>query len=182
MSHLVANCIAACMASVIAVLVIATHAYALTPSGPIVISGQNGRVISGLNVSSTTGPCVQIINSRNVTIEGSNIGPCGVNNSTANSWGIYISGGGNLNIHDNYIHVENRASRCGHTHDGIFITNKASGVAIQNVIAYGQSNIMTWDASDISVIGNFLLNPRGSAACPGDAANLGGTQFQAWSK
>jgi hypothetical protein len=161
-------------------LVSATHALALTASGPIVISGQNGTVISGLSISSTSGPCVQIINSTNITIKDSNIGPCGTSNTTTNSWGVYVGGGSGINIYDNYIHVENMASSCADSHDGIYISNSASTVAIQgNVIAYNERNIRVWGGSNISVTGNFILNPRGAASCS-DPDNLGGDQFQAW--
>src|SRR5207253_571121 len=35
------------------------------------------------------------------------------------------------------------------------------------------------DSANVSVVGNFLLNPRGAAACS-NPDNLGGAQFQAW--
>jgi hypothetical protein len=169
------------LVAAMALLVSATHAHSLTASGPIVISGQNGTVISGLKITSTTGPCISIINSRNITIKGSDIGPCGTNNSTANSRGIHISGGSDINIYDNYIHVENIGSWCDHNHDNVNISGKAARVMLQgNVIAYGHSNVMVWDVSDVSLVGNFLLNPRGTISC-GKEANRRGNQFQAWS-
>ena len=73
---------------------------------------QTGTVIAGLRITSKTGDCVQIINSINVTIKNSEIGPCGTDNSTTNSRGIYINGGSGTKIYDNYIHVENLASGC----------------------------------------------------------------------
>jgi hypothetical protein len=95
--------------------------------------------------------------------------------------GVDISGGSNINIYDNYIHVENIGSVCNHSHDSVHITGKATRVMLQgNVIAYGHSNVTVWDASDISLVGNFLLNPRGTISC-GNEANRRGNQFQAWS-
>src|SRR5438105_408671 len=70
-------------------------------SQTLVISGQNGIVYSGLDISTTSGPCIQIVNSTNITIKASKIGPCGTNNTTALSSGIYISGGTVINIYDN---------------------------------------------------------------------------------
>jgi hypothetical protein len=135
----------------------------LTLSGPIVIDGQSGTAIKGLHITSTSGDCVQIINSTNVTIEQSEIGPCGTNGTTNPSRGIYISGGTGNNVYDNYIHVENRASGCCDSHDGIQIDGSAYATIQGNVIAYGESNIeIDGAASDhITVTGNFLLNPRG---------------------
>jgi len=141
---------------------------ALTPSGPVVINGQNGTVITGLKITSTTGDCVQIINSTNITIKESEIGPC-------NGRGISISGGSNNDVYDNYIHVENTPSGCCDTRDGILIENGSAFDTIQgNVIAYGESNIevQTGSNHDISVIGNFLLNPRGPYPR--------GQNFQSW--
>jgi hypothetical protein len=152
-----------------------------TQTTTLTISNQNGTVISGLTISTTSGPCISISNSTGITIQNSNIGPCGDNNSTNNSQGIYISGNSSVNIYDNYIHVENQSSVCGDSHDNIQIKNNGSTpVNIQgNVIAYGESNIHVWDASNISVIGNFLLNPRGATSC-GNPDNLQGNQFHAW--
>ena len=152
----------------------------LTPSGPIVINGKSGTVISGVHVTSTSGDCVQIINSTKVTIQNSEIGPCGTNNSTANSRGVYISNGSSINVYDSYIHVENLASVCGQSHDGIYVENSRGPIQIQgNVIAYNERNVRLEASSNASVIGNYLLNPRGASSCR-NAANLGGDQVQSW--
>lgn len=140
----------------------------LTSSGPIVINGQNGTVITGLKITSTIGDCVQIINSTNITIKNSEIGPC-------KGRGVRISGGNNNNVYDSYIHVENAASGCCDTCDGILIDGGSSYITIQgNVIAYGESNVEVQSGgnSHISVIGNFLLNPRGPYPR--------GQNFQSW--
>jgi hypothetical protein len=134
----------------------------LKASGPVVIHGENGTVYSGLKITSTSGDCVRMINAVNVTIKNSEIGPCGSNNTTSDSRGIYVSGGSGNKIYDNYIHVENLASGCCDSHVGI-LTTDTSHIRIQgNVIAYGETNIEAQSGtSDIIVVGNFLLNPRG---------------------
>jgi len=131
-------------------------ANALTASGPIVINGQNGTVISGLHITSTSGDCVKISNSTNIIIQNSEIGPCG-------GHGVHISGGSNNNVYDNYIHVENRASGCCDTHEGVRVDSGSGFDAIQgNVIAYNETNVrVDSSAHDITVNGNFLLNPMG---------------------
>jgi hypothetical protein len=131
----------------------------LTPSGPIVITSQNGTIIQGLKITSTTGDCVKIVNSTNITIQNSEIGPC---SGGASANGINISSGSGISVYDSYIHPETLTGSCCDFHDGIFIHNAAKGVTIQgNVIAYGESNIEAQGVSGITVIGNFLLNPRG---------------------
>jgi hypothetical protein len=140
-----------------------TPALAAHTSGPIIIDGQGGTVISGLKISSATGDCVTIVDSTSISVQNSEIGPCGTNNTQSNSRGIYIKNSIGINIFDSYIHVENLASGCCDTHDGVLVDG-SSYVTIQgNAIAYGESNIQIGRApSDhISVIGNFLLNPRG---------------------
>jgi hypothetical protein len=147
--------------------------------GPIVINGQKDVVISGVTITSNSGPCIQVINSSNVTIKSSRIGPCGKDKDPTKSWGIYVSGGSGINIFDNYVHVDNLASNCDNSHVGIFVDN-SSGVAMQgNVVAYGEKNILLWNSYNVSVTGNFLLNPRGAAGCI-NPDNLGGHQFQSW--
>src|ERR1700747_2705119 len=67
-------------------------AEAATQNTTLTISGQNNVVISGLTISTTGGDCIDIVNSTNVTIQASQIGPCGTNNSTARSRGVSVSG------------------------------------------------------------------------------------------
>jgi len=144
----------------------ADKAFCLTPSAPISLNGQNGTVIQGLLITSTTGDGIQLTNCINITIQDCEIGPVGGN-------AIAISGGSNINIYDCYIHPETLATGCCDTNDGIFATG-TSGLFIQgNVIAYGQSNIEVQGSNTITAMGNFLLNPRGPYPR--------GQNFQSWS-
>lgn len=141
----------------------------LTPSGPLVISNQNGVVVQGLKITSVTGDCVQVTSSTNVTIQNSEIGPCGGN-------GINISGGNGIQVFDSYIHPETQSPDCCDNNDGIVVHDSAQNVTIQgDVIAYSESNIEVLDSSNVTVTGNFLLNPRN------DATNASrGQNFQCW--
>jgi hypothetical protein len=125
------------------------------PSGQLVISNQHHKVFHGLAISTTTGDCVQITNSSDITIEASQIGPCGGN-------GIDIAGGSDIRIFDSYVHPETHSPGCCDNNDGVLVQN-ASGVTVQgNVIAYGESNVEApQGAGEVIVTGNFLLNPRG---------------------
>jgi hypothetical protein len=160
---------------------LAPFAHSLTNSGPLVItSANNGQIFQNLKITSTSGPCVTITGATNVTIQNVEVGPCGTNNTTSDSTGIEITNSSTINVYDSYIHVENLASSCSDTHDGIYITN-ASSVLIQgNVIGYNESNIrMQTNNSNITVKGNYVFNPRGAASCA-NADNLFGRQVQAW--
>ena len=141
----------------------------LTPSGPIVINAKNGTIIQGLKITSTTGDCVQISNSTNITIQNSEIGPCAGN-------GISIGGSNGVQIYDSYIHPETQSPDCCDNNDGIFSHDGTQNLTIQgNVIAYSESNIEVLDSSTVTVIGNFLLNPRNDASNPSRGQN-----FQCW--
>src|SRR5215469_6972221 len=154
-------------------------AEAATQTTTLTISGQNNVVISGLTISTTSGDCIDIVNSTNVTIQASQIGPCGTNNTTNSSKGISITGGGSINVYDSYVHVENMASSCGDSHDGIYV-NGTNGLTMQgNVIAFNENNVRVWNSSNVTAKGNFLLNTRGAATCSG-TDNLKGHSFQAW--
>jgi len=143
-----------------------TASVPLKPSGPLVIKGQNGTVIQGLKITSTTGDCLTISNSSNVTVLNSEIGPCAGN-------AIKINGGVGIGIYDNYIHPETQSPGCCDNNDGIFATGAPHNLSIQgNVIAYGESNIEIQGGTQVSVIGNFLLNPRGPSPR--------GNNFQCW--
>ncbi len=50
--------------------------------GQLIIKNQSNKVYSGLNITTAAGSgkdCIQIIDSSNITIESSQIGPCGGN-------------------------------------------------------------------------------------------------------
>jgi hypothetical protein len=139
---------------------------ALTPSGPINLSGQSNVTIENLHITNPNGDCVTISNGTNITIRQSEIGPCSGN-------GIVVSGGTTINVFDNYIHPEGKLAGCCDITDGIYASG-TSNLAIQgNVIAYGEANIEAQNQSHLSVIGNFFLNPRGGA-------NSRGQNVQVW--
>lgn len=72
------------------------------------------------------------------------------------------------------------ASTCGSSHDGILIVNTIGPVAVQgNVIANNETNILAYNASNLTVTGNYLYNPQGALSCA-NSNNLNGNQFQAW--
>ncbi len=127
-----------------------------------ITSANNGQTFKNYRISTTSGDCVRINGASNVTIENFNIGPCGTNDTTSSSNGIEVQGGSAIGIYDSYIHVENLASDCCDTHDGIFIMNGSSDIVQGNVLAFNETNIEIDAASSgVVVNGNFLLNPTG---------------------
>ena len=139
----------------------------LTPSGPVTLSGQNGTTIQNLHITNPSGDCVTITNGTNITIRQSEIGPCGGN-------AIVVTGGSTINVSDNYIHPEGQLTGCCDVTDGIYSTG-TSNLSIQgNVIAYGESNIEAQNQTNLSVIGNFFLNPRGGADSRGQNVQVWG--------
>lgn len=133
-----------------------------------ITSANNGQTFKNYRISTTSGDCVDMNGATGVTLESSNIGPCGVpDNPRVSSRGIYINGGSNNKIYDNYIHVQGASSTtvnggCCDSHDGILENNGATGDVIQgNVIAYSETNIVSF-GSNLTIIGNFLLNPQGA--------------------
>ena len=146
---------------------LATSARAqLVASGPLDINGQSGTVIQNLHITNPNGDCVTLSNSSNITIRASEIGPCKGN-------GIVITGGTSISVLDNYIHPEGQLAGCCDVTDGI-LTNGTSNLTVQgNVIAYGEANIEAAGQTNIKIVGNFFLNPRGGA-------NSRGQNIQVW--
>jgi hypothetical protein len=137
----------------------------LQASGPLTLDGQDGGVISGLKITSTTGDCVTITNGHGVTLRGNDIGPCGGN-------AVVIAGGDSITLEDNYIHPEHPPASCCDTGDGVFAHDTATLSILGNVIAYGEANIEVGSTAGARVIGNFLLNPQNGGSR--------GQNFQAW--
>ena len=124
-------------------------------SGTFVIGNKHHRVYTGLNISTRSGDCVRIEHSTDITIERSQIGPCGGN-------GVSVSGGRFVRIYDSYIHPETHSKGCCDHNDGVLLENVSDVLVNGNVIAYGESNIEApQGVSHLSIGGNFLLNPRG---------------------
>jgi len=139
-------------------------------SGQLIIQDQSNKVYRRLKISTSAQSgedCVVITNSINITIEDSQIGPCGGN-------GINISGGGGIHIYDSYIHPETHQNLCCDYNDGVLAQNTSEIIIQGNVIAYGESNVEApQGVNGLMAIGNFLLNPLG-----GD--NSRGQNVQAW--
>jgi hypothetical protein len=123
--------------------------------GSFIIRNQSHRVYKRLRITSSTGDCVQIIDSHDITIANSEIGPCAGN-------GVNISGGDGIQIFDSFIHPETLSRGCCDRNDGV-LAHDTSRITVQgNVIAYGESNVEAIpNVTGLRVIGNFLLNPRG---------------------
>jgi Right handed beta helix region len=121
----------------------------------ILIKNQHHRTYKRLRVVTAAGDCVTVAGSSDITIEESEVGPCGGN-------GVIVGASSNIRIYDSYVHPETRSRSCCDRHDGILLEN-SSDVTIQgNVIAYGESNVEApQEVAGLVVIGNFLLNPRG---------------------
>ena len=124
-------------------------------------SDNNGQTFNNYRISTTSGDCVDLNGVSNVTLQNFQIGPCGTNNTISPSNGVNISDGSSgINIYDSYIHVQNLASGCCDTHDGI-VVNSGTNVTIQgNMLAFNETNIETFSTGTVAN-GNFLLNPQG---------------------
>ena len=137
-------------------------------------SANNGQTFNNYRISTTSGPCVLLTGVSNVTIENSNIGPCGQNNSTSDSNGIEIHGGSGINIYDSYIHIDNLGGEgygnfsTTRSHENIIGvgsggTGGPTSITIQgNVIGNGSANISPMDNSNGWVInGNYIFSAQG---------------------
>ena len=123
--------------------------------GPIVIRNQHDRVYKGLQIVSGAHDCLEVTDSSGITIETSEIGPCGGN-------GVVVSGSNTIRIYDSFIHPQTRSKGCCDRNDGVLVENSSDVVIQGNVIAYGESNVEApQGVSKLTVVGNFLLNPRG---------------------
>jgi hypothetical protein len=142
--------------------VTASSAQIVLTSTLTITSADNSKTFSHYRISTTNGPCLVINGASNVTIENFNIGPCGSSGNTNAAHGIHISGGSGINVYDSYIHVETLASGCCDSHDGVLIEGGSTNDTVQgNVVAYSETDIQTFNAANILVTGNFLLNPQG---------------------
>jgi len=133
--------------------------------GPVVIEGKTGVTISTVNINSPGSTCVEIINSKNITVQSSEVGTC-------HGRGIYVSNSQEIHIYDNYVHPQFKVSGCCDNGDTIFVQNVNDMEVQGNVLAYGESNMEIANSHNLLIKGNFMLNPLG----PGPR----GQHVQAW--
>jgi len=118
----------------------------LTDSGPIVISGKQDVVISGLRITNPDGHCIEVKNgSTNISIKNSEIGPCGKK-------GIDIVGSSNIVIQNNYIHdIWNEA----------VMSYQSNDIAVDsNVIEDAEAGYEMWTTKigNLSFTNNYVKN------------------------
>ena len=125
-------------------------------------STSNGRTFNNYQISTTSGPCVVIDGVTNLTLQDFQIGPCGTNNSTADSNGIEINASSDINIYDSYIHVQNLSSRWADDHDGILISGSLNINGQGNVLAFNETSVeVTNGASSNVTFNGTSANPTG---------------------
>eukprot|EP01113_Clastostelium_recurvatum_P000791 TRINITY_DN10351_c0_g1_i1.p1 TRINITY_DN10351_c0_g1~~TRINITY_DN10351_c0_g1_i1.p1 ORF type:complete len:414 (-),score=44.04 TRINITY_DN10351_c0_g1_i1:9-1250(-) len=130
------------------------------------ITTASGCVMHKVLLTSSSKGCLSI-SGDTVTITQCEIGPCQGN-------AIAISGSNDVTIADSYIHPERKVAGCCDTGDGIFIQNGKNSLIQGNIIAYSETNVEMSGSTNITIKGNFLLNPLGPFPR--------GQQVQAWSK
>jgi hypothetical protein len=156
--------------------------------GRVNISNKTGVVLHSLNISSLDSYCVLIDNSHEVTISACDIGSCGAKGlpSAARAYSVAsdavkVASSSNINIVDSYVHSEYRPMNSSHkpwrnlgidSGDSIFLTGAKHVFIGGNVIAFGESNVENHACENVTIRGNFLLNPLGPAPR--------GNQVQTW--
>jgi Right handed beta helix region len=126
----------------------------LKQTKPLVIENRDGAVLEGLRIASTTGDCITIHESRNVTIRNSQIGPC-------RGRGIFVDGGSNISIVGNSIQTEFKPEKCCDQGGGIFARSTNDLVVDQNKVAYSETNIQLMAVDGARISNNSLANPLG---------------------
>jgi len=131
----------------------------LIASGPIVINSEQDVLISGLRITNPNGDCIQVQNaSSNITIENSEIGPCG-------DIGIKIEASNTVTVRNNYIHDTQTEGVWSYESDHIVVDS--------NVIINVRSGYEGWTTTNgnLSFTNNFVKNvdqSRTGVSGPGD--------------
>jgi parallel beta-helix repeat protein len=119
----------------------------------LVIEGERDVVIDGRTISSS-GHCVVVRNSQNVTIRNSTIGPChGRGISVQDSSGVTIAG--------NTIQPEFKPATCCDSGSGVYALRTQALTIDANTIAYSETNVELQSVTGARVTNNVLINPLG---------------------
>jgi parallel beta-helix repeat protein len=120
----------------------------LTPSTPIVVSGQSNVTIRGVKIQNSSGPCITVRpGSTNIRIEDSELGPC--------LGGIAIDSARNVVVNNVYIHDSGTAG------NGIDIVFSDNVTISNNRIERVRTGIYALSSTLIKVDKNRFLNALG---------------------
>jgi hypothetical protein len=120
---------------------------ALTPSQPIVISGQSNVTISGVSISNPSGPCITVKNgSQNIVIRDSELGPC------AGSGVLFHTSNG-VTLTNSYVHDT--------TEEGVTAFNVDGLTIIRNRMARNKTGVHAAHSTRVNVQYNNFLNVTG---------------------
>ena len=118
----------------------------LRDSQPVVARGQRTVTISGVRISNPRGTCIDIEDAETVTIENSEIGPCG-------EAGMDIGKSRNVTIRNVYIHDT--------TDNGILLWSVTGATVTDNRIDNTQTAVSAARSTRINVSFNTFKNVRG---------------------
>jgi hypothetical protein len=124
---------------------------------PLVISGQSNQVYNNLKISSTTGSCILIVNSTNITIQNSEVGPCTAPNGALSS-GIGVFQSNSVSIQAVNIHDTQEV--------GIAVTGGQGFALTQSSITRSSGGVYANTTTGVKIDHNQFLNmigprPRG---------------------
>ena len=122
-------------------------------------SADNGQTFNNYRISTTSGPCIEADDVSDVTIENSDIGPCGDGSNQGS--GIYFDGGSGNKVYDSYIHTQTPNTGF-EVQDGILASGSTDLTVQGNVICFNVGNVVLDNASSgANIYGNYLCNPTG---------------------
>jgi parallel beta-helix repeat protein len=157
---------------------------ALTPSGPLVISGKKNVVVQGLKISNPAGPCILVTgNSQNIVIKDSELGPCQTDSKNPKAdlsnlgIGVMVIGSSNVTVDNLSIYDTDDAGVSIFYGSNFSVTNNSvkntksqaikaqglSNVLIQNnTLTAVQSGVYVAAASGVTVEKNNLSHIQGT--------------------
>jgi len=122
----------------------------LTPSAPLMINGQSNVVIKNVKIANRAGPCILIKgNSKNITIQNSELGPCLTDSANPNAdlsnlgAGVFVTGSSyvtvdNVNVHD----TDDSGITIFYGSNYTITNNKVKNAKSQAIKAQGLSTIL----------------------------------------
>ncbi len=121
---------------------------------PFLLNSATDVTIEKVITTSADSHCIYMFGSTSVTIADSDIGTCA-------GMGVEIIDSQALTISRNHIHPEYPVFVCCDLADGIHARNSTDILVDENVIAYGETNVMFQSVVNATIQSNLFINPLG---------------------
>lgn len=122
--------------------------------GPVLIEGEQAKLLEGVTIRSSSGPCVIVRDSVDITIRNVTLGPC-------NGQGILIEHSDDIRLLNSTVSPRYVVPSCCDLGSGVFAVDSTAIVIDSTTFSFGETNIELHSVEGARITNNTLTDPLG---------------------